>query len=81
MDYLEELKEIIVEISEVEVKKTSINEDSDLIDDFGFDSMNMISVVLEIENHFGVTIEEEQLDFEILRIVGNIIKIIEDEKN
>lgn len=41
----------------------------DFIDDFGMDSITFISIVVEIEDIFGITIPDKELDMENFRSI------------
>lgn len=53
----------------------------DLIDDLGMDSMSFISIVIEVESMFDITVPDEMLLMENFRNVDKIIEIVEKEKN
>lgn len=59
----------------------NILEHVDLIDDLGMDSLSFISIVIETESTFDITIPEEMLLMENFRTVDRIIEIVENEKN
>jgi acyl carrier protein len=52
---------------------------ADLIDDAGLDSVTFISVVVEIEDAFNITIPDEMLIIENFRNATSIIEITEKE--
>ena len=60
---------------------TDILEFVDLIDDLGMDSMIFISIVIEVESTFDITVPDEMLLMENFRNVDEIIKIVENEIN
>ena len=62
--------------SEVE---TDVLEYADLIDDLGMDSITFISIIVEIEDMFGITIPDEMLLIENFRNVDEIVRLIENE--
>lgn len=55
---------------------TTINENSDLIDDLGIDSIALINIVILIENEFSITLPDESLTFDSLRTYSSIKQII-----
>lgn len=59
----------------------NILEHVDFIDDLGMDSLSFISIVIETESTFDITIPEEMLLMENFRTVDRIIEIVENEKN
>lgn len=55
--------------------------DVDLIDDLNMDSITFISIVVEIEDIFGITVPDDMLLMESFRNVDRIIHIIESAEN
>ncbi len=53
----------------------------DLIDDAGMDSITFISIVIEIESIFEITVPDDMLLKEYFRNVDVIMKIVEQEIN
>ncbi len=53
----------------------------DLIDDLGMDSITFISIVVEIESMFEITVSNDMLLIEDFSNVDGIIQIIEDTKS
>ena len=58
-----------------------ILEYTDLMDDLGMDSITFISIVVEIEDVFEITVPDDLLLMENFRNVDSIIQIVEDAKN
>lgn len=54
---------------------------TDLMDDLGMDSITFISIVVEIEDVFEITVPDDLLLIENFRNVDSIIQIVEDAKN
>lgn len=73
MNTFEKVKEVLLEnlgCSEEEVKM-----DSNLIEDLGADSLDIVELSLVLEDEFDTTVEDE--DFEELQTVGDIVEYIE----
>ena len=51
----------------------------DLIDNIGMDSITFISLVVEIEEHFGIEVPDDLLVLENFKCVDGIVYIIENE--
>lgn len=51
---------------------------TDLIDDLGMDSVTFISIIVEIEDIFGITVPDDMLLMENFRNVDLITQVIED---
>ena len=73
----EEVKNQIAELLGIDA--SAITENSDLIQDLKADSMDIATLLLEVEENHGIEIEEDEM--ENLRTVGDIVKYIETKKN
>lgn len=52
--------------------------ESDLVDDLGVDSLDLVSVVLQIQDDFGVDIAEDELPR--MRTLGALVDYIADQR-
>lgn len=68
MEIKEKLKKIIVDIASIAVGISEINDNTILTKDLGFDSVQIISLIVEIESQFDIEIEDEDLDIEKLTV-------------
>ena len=78
-EIIEKFKEIIIYIIDEE-NIVEIDEDfieKDLLNDFGFDSLNIISLIVEIEEKFNIEFDDDFLEMENMRCPKNIIEYIE----
>lgn len=57
------------------IDKSKITEDSDIIKDIGADSLDIVEFLMDAENEWGITIEEE--DVKNLHTIGVVVKYIE----
>ena len=74
----EELLKLIYEISEKDMEDIERNSVSDLIDDLGYDSLSILELTVEIEGHFGIYLDDDDLDIQKLRKIDNIVHIVEE---
>lgn len=72
----EEVRNQIAELLGIEA--ATITEDSNLITDLRADSMDIATLLLEVEENHGIEIDEDEL--ENLKTVGDIVKYIEANK-
>ena len=72
----DKVKEILSEISGVPV--TEIQSDTRIIGDLGMSSFDLADTVVTVEETYGLRIPDER--FRDLETVGDIIRIIEEEK-
>lgn len=74
-EIIKDLKEIIFNVTgsgDIEVK-----EDSDLINDLGLSSLDLIAIIGEIEDHFNITIEDD--DISSIRTAKDIADYVESK--
>lgn len=60
------LKRIIINHSRKEIQDYEINEYTNLINDLGYDSVRIIEMILDIEEQFNITIDDEDIDVDAL---------------
>jgi acyl carrier protein len=70
-DIAERVKKVIKE----SLAKDSVTESSNFIDDLGADSLDVVEIVMDLEEEFGITIEDA--DAEHIRTVGDAIEFLE----
>lgn len=73
----ERLRGLIIKHSVVSIACRDIKDDTDLINDLGFDSVQIMRFLAEIENEFGIEIEDEYLSLEILGKFKSLKEAIE----
>ena len=73
MDVFEEVKKIIV--SELNCKPEQVTLDVNLKDDLGADSIDAVQIVMDIEDTFGITVDEDNA--QSMLTVKNIVDYIE----
>lgn len=72
-DIAERVKKIIKE--QLMVEESEVTEDASFVDDLGADSLDIVEMIMEIEDEFGIEVPDE--DAEKLATVGDAIKYIE----
>lgn len=70
---LDKIRDILAQ--QFEVSADSITEDTNIVDDLGADSLDVVELIMSVEDDFGVTISDE--DAVELTTVGKIIDYIE----
>lgn len=74
MDIFEQVKKILYD--QLDLDEEQVTEDSEVIDDLGADSLDIVDLVMTLEEEFDTEIPDE--DIENLRTVGDIVKYIEE---
>ena len=70
---LDTVKEMIA--SQLRVDAASITEDSRLVEDLKADSANIMVMIMDLEDRFGITVEDDQIMK--LKTVGDVVKYID----
>ncbi|MBR0387629.1 MAG: acyl carrier protein [Clostridia bacterium] len=73
---LDTVKEMIA--SQLRVDASAITEESRLVEDLKADSANIMVMIMDLEDQFGVTVEDDQIMK--LRTVGDVVKYIDSLK-
>ena len=72
----EKLRAIISE--QLEISEELITMESNLMEDFDADSLDLVDLVMSVEDEFGVEVPEEAV--ESLKTVGDVVNFIEENK-
>ncbi len=72
----ERLQKILAE--QLEIDEQDINRDSELVDDLGADSLDIVDLVMSIEDEFAIEVPDEEI--EQLKTVGDAVKYIEEHE-
>lgn len=73
----EEIKAILVKHLKIDPAK--ITETTNLQEDLGADSLDLVEIIMEIETKFGIEIPDE--DIFALKTMNDVISYIESKKN
>ena len=76
MSIFEKLQEIIAD--QLEIDADDIAYDSNILDDLGADSLDVVDLIMSIEDEFGIEVPDEAL--ENIRTVEDMVKFIEDNE-
>lgn len=72
----ERLQKILAEQFEIDEDDITLN--SDIVDDFGADSLDFVDLVMSIEDEFEIEVPDEAI--EEIRTVDDAVKYIEDHE-
>lgn len=70
------LKETIMRYSKLKIGFADITDDSEVINDFGYDSVSTIRLVIDIEKVFGIEIDDEDLSLEKVGKYSSLKKLV-----
>lgn len=72
----EKLKEILAE--QFDVDEATLSETTDIADDLGADSLDVVEVLMSIEDEFKVEIPDEEIDN--IKTIGDLVTYIENNR-
>jgi len=75
-EILEKVKKIIAD--KLDVEEDKITPESSFLDDLGADSLDIVELIMELEEEFGIEIPDE--DAEKIRTVADAVKYIEEHQ-
>ncbi len=70
---LDTLKKILEE--QLEIDPSTINENTDIAEDLGADSLDMVELMMTVEEEFDITIKDS--DAHLFKTVGDVVNYIE----
>ena len=70
------LKEMVVSLSPQDITVESVSDSVDLIKDFGFSSITLVQLVVNIEKEFNIEFDDAMLGFESLINFNNLIEYV-----
>ncbi|MBP1581038.1 MAG: acyl carrier protein [Oscillospiraceae bacterium] len=74
MDALEKIIDILCE--QLDLDREQVTEDSEIIDDLGADSLDIVDLVMTLEDEFDTEITDEMI--EGMRTVGDVARFVEE---
>lgn len=77
MNVDQKLKELIANVATQDVDISSINEETLLTNNLGYDSVQIIELIVELENEFNIEIEDDDLEIENLTVYSKLYEMVE----
>ena len=75
MDTFERIRELLAE--QLELDADQITMDSDIMEDFDADSLDVVDMIMALEDEYEIEIPDE--DVENFRTVGDVVRYVEDQ--
>lgn len=74
MDILEKIIGILCD--QLDLDREQVTEDSEIIDDLGADSLDIVDLVMTLEEEFDTEISDEMI--EGMKTVGDVVRYVEE---
>lgn len=75
------LKNIIIGISRLNITEDDIREETDFINDLGFDSVNMIQLLAQLEKELDICFEGNELELDWLTDFKGLKERVQEKLN
>ncbi|MFT7527893.1 MAG: acyl carrier protein [Arenicella sp.] len=80
MNLLPDIIQIVIDVLMLEDQSDSFNENTALLGSIPeFDSMAVVSLVTAIEEEFGCTFEDDELNADVFATIGSLTKVTEQK--
>lgn len=80
MQHLEEVKNILSDTLSLGERKNSLNEDSVLLGSLPeLDSMAVVNVITALEEHFGITVDDDEISASTFETLGSLSRFVEQK--
>ncbi|HIX12160.1 MAG TPA: acyl carrier protein [Candidatus Anaerofilum faecale] len=74
MDVFERIRAMLAE--QLDIEEDKITMESDILEDFEADSLDVVDMVMTLEDEFGIEIPDEEI--ENLHTVGDVVRYVEE---
>ncbi|MEE8277578.1 MAG: acyl carrier protein [Thermoanaerobaculia bacterium] len=71
----EQVIQQLLESSDLEIEASQVTPETSLRDDLELSSLQAVTLVMDLEDQFGIEVEDEEL--ESLQTVGDILRLLE----
>lgn len=76
----DEVRTVVAKTLGVEERMDSLTADTPLIDSMPeFDSMAVLNVILALEEHFGLTVDNDEVSGELFETLGTLTRFVEQK--
>ena len=80
MQHIEEVRNILSDVLSLGERRSSLNEDSPLLGAIPeLDSMAVVNVITAIEEHFDITVDDDEISAKTFETVGNLAQFVEQK--
>ena len=75
MDTFERIRELLAE--QLDVDEDKITMESDILEDFEADSLDIVDMVMTLEDEFGIEVPDDAI--ENLHTVGDVVRFVDSQ--
>lgn len=80
MQHVEEVKNVLSDVLSLGERKHSLREDSSLLGSIPeLDSMAVVNVITALEEHFGITVDDDEISARTFETLGNLTRFVDQK--
>lgn len=80
MRHLEEVRNILSDVLSLGERKSQLKEDSVLLGNIPeLDSMAVVNVITALEDHFGITVDDDEISAQTFETLGSLTRFVEQK--
>ncbi|MCC2680665.1 MAG: hypothetical protein K0S36_229 [Nitrosospira multiformis] len=80
MQHIEEVRNILSDVLSLGERRNSLNENSPLLGAIPeLDSMAVVNVITALEEHFGITVDDDEISAKTFETVGSLAQFVEQK--
>lgn len=80
MQHLEEVKNILADVLSLGERKNTLGENSALLGAIPeLDSMAVVNVITALEEHFDITVDDDEISAETFETLGSLARFVEQK--
>jgi acyl carrier protein len=80
MQHLQEVINILADVLSLGERRNSLSADSDLLGSIPeLDSMAVVNVTTALEDHFGITVDDDEISAQTFETVGSLAGFVEQK--
>jgi acyl carrier protein len=80
MQHLEEVRNILSDVLSLGERKNQLKADSTLLGNIPeLDSMAVVNVITALEDHFGITVDDDEISAQTFETLGSLTRFVEQK--
>ena len=80
MQHLEEVRNILSDVLSLGDRKSQLKADSILLGNIPeLDSMAVVNVITALEDHFGITVDDDEISAQTFETLGSLTRFVEQK--
>jgi acyl carrier protein len=80
MEHIGEVRDILVRVLSLDDRKNALNANSALLGSIPeLDSMAVVSLITALEEHFGITVDDDEISASTFETLGSLARFVEEK--